>query len=144
MAVSSENSAPVVFWLSNTTVSTPSIVVAVATLSRLTLKAAVFSTRRSLNQANLMPASYCKADSGAPTPACAFSELKLDRWLSEAPTYGDIQANSWYNAPAFQLSGASLRESVTFARSGLPSVPNAPGTEISGVSAVSNQSWRTP
>jgi hypothetical protein len=66
MAASSGTSPPFVFWLSNTTDSATLRVVSVATLSRETSKSAVLRIRRSSKNENLMPASYCSADSGAP------------------------------------------------------------------------------
>ncbi len=44
----------------------------------------------------------------------------------------------------FQLTGASFRVCVMPAMSGWPFVPKRPGTVISGVSEVLNQSCLTP
>src|ERR1700722_20761793 len=87
---SNDASTPRVFWLSKTTVSMSLTVCSAATLLRDTSKIAVFTTSLLLGRENLIPASYCSADSGAPTPLCAFSVLKFARWLSDTPIYGDI------------------------------------------------------
>ncbi len=76
---------PSSFDLSKTTDSAPLMVVSAATLSRVTSKSAVLMMNLSSNRPNLMPASYCSADSGAPIPFCVFSELKFAKWLFEMP-----------------------------------------------------------